>query len=176
MRKYLGLSVISVCLLVLLTGTTAFAGTSSTYYAGKNTQGQKLLFSVDQTANGPKFDPFFTTMVARCPATGNRIIIEFSFTGFQIPIKNGKFSLSLNDISERFTWAGTVTPKKAAGTEFYDLAAFDNGKGLQDCGTGTLAWAAQALVPASKPVAPHTSYMISITKATDGSVHYTVTH
>ncbi|HZI77532.1 MAG TPA: hypothetical protein VFD73_26530 [Gemmatimonadales bacterium] len=59
MRKYLGLSVISVCLLVLLTGTTAFAGTSSTYYAGKNTQGQKLLFSVDQTANGPRFDPFF---------------------------------------------------------------------------------------------------------------------
>jgi len=39
MRKYLGLPLIGVCLLVLLTGTTAFAGTSSTYYAGKNSQG-----------------------------------------------------------------------------------------------------------------------------------------
>jgi len=67
MRKYLGLSVLGVCLLVLTTGTTAFAGTSSTYYAGKNSQGQKLLFSVDQTANGPRFDPFFTTLVLHCP-------------------------------------------------------------------------------------------------------------
>ena len=64
MRKYLGLSLVGVCLLVLLTGTTAFAGTSSTYYAGKNSQGQQLLFSVDHTASGPKFDPFFTTMIA----------------------------------------------------------------------------------------------------------------
>ena len=66
---------------------------SSTYYAGKNSQGQKLLFSVDQTASGRKFDPFFTTMVDRCPATGNGITVEFSFMGFQIPIKNGKFSV-----------------------------------------------------------------------------------
>jgi hypothetical protein len=177
MRKYLGLSVLGVCLLVIMTGTSAFAGTSSTYYAGKNSQGQKLLFSVDQTASGPKFDPFFTTMVARCPATGNRIIVGFSFVGFQIPIKNGKFSLSLNDISDRFSWAGTVTPKKASGIESYDLAAFDNQKGLQDCATGSVLWAAQALVPASsKGAAPHTSYMVSITKAADGSVHYAVTH
>jgi hypothetical protein len=176
MRKYLALSVIAVCLLVLLTGTTAFAGTSSTYYAGKNAQGQKLLFSVDHTANGPRFDPFFTTIVTSCPATGNRIPIEFSFIGFQIPIKNGKFSLSLNDLSDRFTWAGTVTPKKATGTEFYDLAAFDAQKGLQDCASGKVPWAAQALVPASKVAAPHTAYNVTITKATDGSVHYTVTH
>jgi hypothetical protein len=176
MRKYLGLSVLGVCLLVLTTGTTAFAGTSSTYYAGKNSQGQKLLFSVDKTASGQKFDPFFTTMVIHCPATGNQIAIEFSFFGFQIPIKNGKFSISLNSLSDRFTWRGTITPKKATGTEFYDLAAFDNQKGLQDCATGSLSWAAQALVPASKPAAPYTSYNVTITKATDGSVHYTVTH
>src|SRR5437660_3402012 len=69
MRKYLVLSVLGVCLLMLMPGTTAFAG-NSTYYAGKTSQGQKLLFSVDQTANGPKFDPFFTTMIAHCPATG----------------------------------------------------------------------------------------------------------
>jgi hypothetical protein len=177
MRKYLGLPLIGVCLLVLLTGTTAFAGTSSTYYAGKNSQGQKLLFSVDQTANGPRFDPFFTTLVIHCPATGNSIIAGFSFSGFEIPIKNGKFSISLNDISDLFTWSGTVTPKKATGTETYDLAAFAIGKGLQDCASGTLPWSAQALVPASsKTTAPHAAYNISITKAADGSVHYTVTH
>jgi hypothetical protein len=177
MRKYLGLSVIGVCLLVLLTGTTAFAGTSSTYYAGKNSQGQKLLFSVDQTANGPRFDPFFTTLVLHCPATGNTITAGFSFIGFEIPIKNGKFSISLNDLSDLFTWSGTITPKKATGTEFYDLAAFDNQKGLQDCASGTVPWAAQALVPASsKTTAPHAAYNITITKAANGSVHYSVTH
>jgi hypothetical protein len=177
MRKYLGLSVLGVCLLVLTTGTTAFAGTSSTYYAGKNSQGQKLLFSVDQTASGPKFDPFFTTLILHCPATGNTITAGFLFFGFEIPMKNGKFSISLNDFSDRFTWSGTVTPKKATGTEFYDLAAFDAQKGLQDCASGTVPWAAPALVPASKlAAAPHTSYMISITKEANGSVHYTVTH
>lgn len=176
MRKYLGFSVIGVCLLVLLTATTAFAGTSSTYYAGKNAQGQQLLFSVDHTASGPKFDPFFTTLVVHCPATGNTITTGFSFIGFQLPIKNGKFSISLNDLSDRFTWAGSVTPKKASGTEFYDFAAFDNQLGLQACASGTVNWAAQALVPASKPTAPHTTYNVTITKATDGSVHFSITH
>jgi len=177
MRKYLGLSVIGVCLLVLLTGTTAFAGTSSTYYAGKNSQGQKLLFSVDQTANGPRFDPFFTTLVLHCPATGNTITAGFSFIGFEIPIKNGKFSISLNDLSDLFTWSGTITPKKATGTEFYDLAAFDNQKGLQDCASGTVPWAAQALVPASsKATAPHAALLAVSALAANGSVHYSVAH
>jgi hypothetical protein len=176
MRKYLGLSVLGVCLLVLTMGTTALAGTSSTYYAGKNAQGQKLLFSIDKTASGPKFDPFFTTIVTQCPATGNRITIEFSFIGFEIPLNNGKFSISLNDFSDRFSWSGTVTPKKATGTEFYDLAAFDAQNGLQNCASGTVPWAAQALVPASKPAAPHAAYLVTVTKAANGSVHYTVTH
>jgi hypothetical protein len=129
------LAALGACLLVLVRGMTASAG-SSTFYAGKNSQGQKLLFSVDQTARGPKFDPFFTTMIIRCPATGNVITVQFSFSGFQIPIRNGKFRLTLNDISDRFSWSGTVTPKKAFGKESFDLAAFDNQKGLQDCASG----------------------------------------
>jgi hypothetical protein len=175
MRKYLVLSALGVCLLMLIPGTTAFAG-SSTYYAGSNSQGQKLFFSVDQTANGPKFDPFFTTMIGRCPATGSPFTVGFSFSGFQIPIKNGKFSMALNDLSDRFSWSGTVTSKKASGPESFDLAAFDNQKGLQDCATGSVSWAAQALVPASKPTAPHASYTVTISKAADGSVHFTVSH
>ena len=92
------------------------------------------------------------------------------------PPSDEKFSLALNDISDRFSWAGTVTPKKASGIESYDLAAFDNQKGLQDCATGTVPWSAQALVPASKPTAPHAAYSVTITKAADGTVHFTVSH
>jgi hypothetical protein len=176
MRRYLALSVIGICLLVFATGTTAFAG-SSTYYAGTNSQGQKLFFSVDQTARGPAFDPFFTTMTARCPVTHNRFTIGFTFQGFEIPIKNGKFSLVLNDISDRFTWSGTVTATKASGKQFYDLAAFDNQGGLQDCATGLLSWTAKALVSASSKVsAPAANYAVKVTKESDGSVEYSITH
>jgi len=175
MRRYLVLSVLGVCLLMFLPGTTASAGNSK-YYAGKNSQGQKLLFSVDQTARGPRFDPFFTNMTARCPATGDVIEVGFSFGGFQVPIKNGKFSLRLNDLTDLFTWKGTITPKKASGTESFDLAAFDRQKGLQDCTTGSLRWTATGLVPASAKAAPRASYRVNITKAADGSVHFSLTH
>ena len=79
-----------------------------------------------------------------------------------------------NDISDRFSWSGTITPKKASGPESFDLAAFDNQKGLQDCATGTVPWSAQALVPASKSAAPHAAVNVTITKAADGTVHFTV--
>jgi len=176
MRKYLVLSVLGVCVLVLAPVTSAFAG-GSTFYAGKNSQGQTLLFSVDQTASGPQFDPFFTNMTARCPATGDVFTIQFSFFGFQIPIKNGKFRLTLNDISDRFSWSGTITSTKASGPESFNLAAFDHGTGLQDCATGTVAWAAKALAAASpKAAASSASYRVTITKDANGSVHYTVAH
>lgn len=176
MRRYLVLSVLGVCLLVLAPGAAAFAG-SSTYYVGKNSQGQKFLFSVDKTASGPKFDPFFTTMIDRCPVTGDVITVEFSFQGFQIPIKNGKFNLVLNDISDRFSWSGTVTSTRASGKQSFDLAAFDREGGLQDCATGPVSWTARALVPApAKAAASSAGYVIHVTKASDGSVHFSVTH
>jgi hypothetical protein len=176
MRKYLVLSVLGVCLLGLAPATTVSAG-SSTYYVGKNSQGQKFLFSVDQTASGPKFDPFFTTMIDRCPITGDVITVGFTFQGFQIPIKNGKFNLVLNDISNRFSWSGTVTSAKASGTESFGLAAFDKEGGLQDCATGSLPWTAQALTPGtSKAAAPSAAYVIQVTKASDGSVRFSATH
>jgi hypothetical protein len=176
MRRYLVLSVLGVCVLAFAPAATAI-GSSSTYYAGTNSQGQKLLFSVDQTASGPQFDPVFTTVIDRCPATGDVITIQFSFTGFQIPIRNGKFSLALNDLSDRFSWTGTVTPKKASGKESYGLAAFDNENGLQNCATGSLSWKAPALVPASsRAAAPGASYIVTVSKAADGSVHYSVSH
>jgi hypothetical protein len=176
MRKYLVVSVLGACLLVLGSGAAAFAG-GSTYYAGVNSQGQKLLFSVDQTATGPKFDPFFTTMIDHCPATGTKITIQFSFSGFQIPLTNGKFNLSLNDLSDRFNWNGTVTSKGAVGTESFSLAAFDNTGGLQDCATGALPWKAVALVPASvKAAAAGAAWLVKITKAANGSVQFSITH
>jgi ABC-type cobalt transport system substrate-binding protein len=176
MRKYLALSVIGVCLLVLAPATSAFAG-SSTYYAGTNSQGQKLLFSVDQTSSGPRFDPFFTTMVERCPATGETITIGFSFSGFEIPIKNGKFTFTLNDIQDRFLWSGTITPKSASGPESYAMPAFDNEGGLQACTTGSLSWKAMALTAGSaKPTAPKTAYTVKISKASNGSVSFSFSH
>lgn len=176
MRKYLVLPVLGVALLLGTLASSASAG-SSTYYAGKNAQGQKLFFSVDQTAGGPRFDPFFTTMVAHCPATHSPFIIEFSFSGFEIPIKNGKFHLTLNDISDRFSWSGTITSKNASGQESYQLAGFDSQGGLQDCATGSVSWKAQALVQgSSKTSAPAASYHVTITRASNGSVHYAVTH
>ena len=176
MRRYLLLSVLGVCLLALAPATTAFAG-SSTYYAGKNSQGQKLLFSVDQTASGPKFDPLFTTVIDRCPVTGDVITVGFVFQGFQIPIKNGKFTLALNDISDQFNWSGTVTSTKASGTQSYGLAAFDKEGGLQDCATGSISWAARALTgSSSKAAAPRTAYVVHVTRAANGSVRFSVTH
>ena len=175
-RKYLALSVIAVCLLAIAPATTAFAGSSSTYYAGTNSQGQKLLFTVDQTASGPQFDPFFTTMIDRCPATGDVITIGFTFVGFQIPIKNGKFNFTLNDITDRFGWSGTVTSKGASGRESYGFPGFDREGGLQDCVTGSLSWTAMALTAgSSKPAAPKTAYAVKVSKAADGSVSFSVT-
>lgn len=176
MRKYLILPVVGVALLLGTLATSASAN-SSTYYAGQNSQGQKLLFSVDQIGGAPNFDPFFTTMVGHCPATGSRFEIEFSFSGFEVPIKNGKFKLTLNDISDRFSWSGTVTSKKASGAESYQLAGFDREGGLQDCATGAQTWKAEALVPGvSKTRAPSSAYHMTITKASNGTVHYSVTH
>jgi hypothetical protein len=177
MRRYLGLAAVAVCLMaVLASATTAFAGSSSTYYVGKNSQGQSLLFSVDHTASGPKFDPFFTTMTTHCPATNSTFTIQFSFSGFQIPIKNGKFTMTLNDIQDRFTWSGTVAPKKASGTQFYALPAFGKGLGLQLCSSGTLSWTAKGLVASpAKAAAPHATYHVRVTRAADGSVSFSVT-
>jgi hypothetical protein len=177
MRRYLGLSAVGVCLvMVLASGATAFAG-SSTYYVGKNSQGQKLLFSVDQTASGPVFDPVFTTMIDRCPVTGTKIVNGFFFQGFKIPIKNGKFKMTLNDITDRFTWSGTVTPKKASGTEFYNFPAYDREGGLQNCASGSLSWTAKGLVAAPSAAPPTgVTYLVKVTKAADGTVHFSVTH
>lgn len=176
MRRYLVLPVLGMCLVLLMSGPTALAG-GSTYYTGKNSQGQKLLFTVDHTASGPQFDPFFINQVSRCPATGQVFRTEFSFQGFRIPIRNGKFSLALNDLGDRFRWSGTITSRRASGKESIDLAAFDNQGGLQDCGAGSLSWTARALVPASSAdVAPSAAFVVKVTKAPNGSVHFSVSH
>jgi hypothetical protein len=175
MRRSLVLSIVGACLLVLAPSSAAL-GASSTYYAGTNSQGQKLLFTVDQTSSGPMFDPIFINQIARCPVTGDVIGMEYSFQGFLVPIKNGKFSLTLNDLTDLLRWNGTVTSTGATGKESIDLAAFDNNGGLQDCGAGSLAWKAQALVPAASTAAPKAAYVITVTKEANGSVHYSVSH
>jgi hypothetical protein len=176
MRKYLVLSVLGVCLLVLAPGTAAFAG-SSTTYAGKNSQGQKLRFAVVHTGSGPKFEPILLTQIVRCPVTGEVLGIGNSFFGFQVPIRNGKFNFILNDVGHLLRWSGTVTSTGASGKESVDLASFDKEGGLQDCGAGSLPWTAKAVTPGSSAAAAASAaYVIKFTKASDGSVHLSVSH
>lgn len=208
MRKYLVLSVLGVCVLVLAPATVALAGSSTalsspaptpsptstpgptpsptstptptptpTIYAGKNSQGLKLRFAVVDTASGPKFDPISTAMTIRCPVTGDVITIGFGFSGFRIPIKNGKFSLVVSDITDRLLWSGTVTSTKASGPESYAMPAFDNEGGLQTCSSGPLSWTAKPVAPGSSAAAaPGSAYFVKLTKASDGSVHFSVSH
>jgi hypothetical protein len=177
-RRNLILSVLGACLLVAVSGAAAAAagGGSSTYYAGRNSQGQKLFFTVDQTPSGPEFDPYFINQIDYCPATGNKITVEFSFTGFQIPIVHGKFDFNMNASFQRFDWQGTLSPKGASGTEYIDLPLFDNEGGLQDCGAGVLNWTAKKLVPASSAPVPRASYTVKLSRGSDGSVQYSVSH
>jgi hypothetical protein len=178
MRRYLVLPVLGVCVLLLTLGSTAIAG-SSTYYAGKTAQGQKLLFSVGHTKSGPKFEPLFINLVSRCPVTGDVVKAGFTFQGFQVPIKNGKFSFALNDLSDRFRWSGSITSTKAFGKVSYDLAAFARKQGLQDCTTGSLSWTARALAPASSATVARpegASILVKITKRSNGTVHFSITH
>jgi hypothetical protein len=197
MRRYLVLSVLGVSLLVLAPGAAAFAGSSttppsptptatptptptptpSTTYAGKNSQGQKLRFAVVHTATGPKFEPILITQIVRCPVTGEVIGVGDAFGGFRVPIRNGKFNFVLNDFGQLLRWSGTVTSTGASGKESIDQASFDKEGGLQDCGAGSLSWTAKAVAPGSPvPAAPGTGYAIKFTKASDGSVHFSVTH
>lgn len=181
MRRYLVLPMLGVCLLVLTLGWTALAGGStggSTYYAGKNSQGQKLLFTVDHTPKGPKFDPLFLNQVSHCPVTGERFTTDFTFQGFRTPIRNGKYSLVLNELNTLVRWSGTITSTKASGKESIDMAAFSNNKGgLQDCGAGSLSWAAKRLVPASSATVPSgASVVVKVTKRSNGTVHFSITH
>ena len=178
MRRYLVLPVLGVCLLLWLvtSGATAVAGGGSTYYAGKNSQGQKLLFTVDHTASGAKFDPLFLNQVVRCPLSGDVITVQFTFQGVRIPIRNGKFSLAENDFSAFVRWSGAIASKKASGKESIDLAAFDNKGHLQGCGAGSLSWTANGLVPASAPTAtPGASFVVKVTKGANGKLHFSVT-
>jgi hypothetical protein len=201
MRRYLVLSVLGVCLLVLAPGAAAFAGSSttpssptptptptatptptptptpSTTYAGKNSQGQKLRFAVVHTAIGPKFEPIFISQILRCPVTGEVIGEGDAFGGFRVPIRNGKFNFVLNDLGQLLHWSGTVTSAGASGKESIDQASFDKEGGLQDCGAGSLSWTAKAVAPGSSAAAaPSAANVVKFTKASDGSVHFSVTH
>jgi hypothetical protein len=183
MRKYLVLSGLGVCLLVLAPGAAAFAGSSTTpssptptptptptasptptptptstptpntTYAGKNSQGQKLRFAVVHTASGPKFEPIFISQILRCPVTGEVIGEGDAFGGFRVPIRNGKFNFVLNDLGQLLRWSGTVTSAGASGKESIDQASFDKEGGLQDCGAGSLSWTAKAVAPGSSAAA-----------------------
>jgi hypothetical protein len=202
MRRYLVLSLLGACLLVIAPGAAAFAGSTTpsspaptpaptatpspsptptpaptTIYAGKNSQGQRLRFAVVHTASGAKFEPIFISQILRCPVTGEVIGEGDGFSGFQVPIRNGKFNFVLNYLGHLLRWSGTVTSAGASGKESIDQASFDKEGGLQDCGAGSLPWTAKAVTPGSSAAAaPSAAYVIRFTKTSDGSVRFSVTH
>jgi hypothetical protein len=133
--------------------------------------------AAQHTASGPKFDPILLTQIVRCPVTGETLGVGDSFGGFRVPIRNGKFNFALNEFGHLLRWSGTVTSTGASGTESIHLASFDKEGGLQDCNAGSLSWTAKAVSPGSSAAAaPSMAYVVKFTKASDGSVHLSVTH
>lgn len=176
MRKYLIWLTLGACLIALGPGTPALAA-ASTHYVGTNSQGEKLQFTVAQTASGPVFEPNRIFQNIRCPATGEQAKVGEAFVGFHAPIRNGKFTFVANDLPVRLRWTGTVTPAGAAGLEAIHVAGFDDQGGLQDCNAGSLSWTALPVAPGSPAAtAPRATYIVTFTRAPDGSVHSTITH
>ena len=192
MRRFIVMPVLGACLLSLASGAPTLAAShraaaggtaavSRTVYVGTNSQGRKLKFEVLHTANGPEFDPVYLIQNIRCPVTGARFEIGNGFIGYRSPIKNGKFNVALNGLSERMRWSGTVTSTGASGLEDVYIANFDHEGGLQDCGAGSLSWKAHAVAPGSTPNADanalaHVAYVIKFTRTPNGSVRSSITH
>jgi hypothetical protein len=52
------------------------------------------------------FEPIFIQAFLTCPATGDEFLAEFDFSGFRVPIRDGRFALRFNDIHEDFRGQG----------------------------------------------------------------------
>jgi hypothetical protein len=157
------------------------AAVTHTVYVGTNSQGRKLKFEVLHTASGLEFDPVYLIQTSRCPVTGARLTIGNGFLGYRLPIRNGKFDATLNGLSERLSWSGTVTSTRASGMEDLDIANFDHEGGLQACGAGSLSWKAHAVASGSTSnvganALANVAYKVTFTKAANGSVHSSITH
>lgn len=176
MKRMTMVTIAGLTALLLAFGPNALAGTK-TFFFGRTEPGAKLLFIVEQRSHGPVFEPIFIRAFLTCPATGDEFLAEFDFSGFRIPIRDGRFALRFNDIQEDFLWAGKVRDTRAKGPFHFNFPAFDLKGGLQTCGSGPLTWKATGV---SSEQASHSSQesapsmVVRITKDADGTVSFVV--
>jgi hypothetical protein len=153
------------------------AAATRTWYAGHTAPHQPLLFSIAEKRNGTQvFSPVFIDFTFTCPVSGDVIGAEFSFSGFEEPVVNGKFDLNLSDpLFQRFDWSGKLGDASATGHLDAGLPAYDGAGGLQDCASGDAKWHAKALLSQlTRPAGTVGRIVVSVTKSPDGSIHYQV--
>jgi hypothetical protein len=155
----------------------ASAGYKS-FWTGKNSQREPLLFLVGRQDGVKFFSPLDTIFDIVCPVSGDEFTFEFSFFGFQVPLDHGHFDLNFPDLTFPFDWQGTIMQTEASGTESLGFAAYDQLGGLQDCGTGTLGWHAKP-VGGGSPVhtgAPSSGrFLVQLVRDKGGKVTETIT-
>ena len=175
MKRLASLIVLAVVATLTL-GSGASASTSF-YYAGKTSQKFDLLFQ-DVRVSGSEFVvPFSFDANITCPAGLGNGEAEFDFSGFEVPVVNGRFSLVENDPSARFHWDGKINNKSAAGTLGIAFPAFtDSGRAVA-CTSGDVTWKASKLVPASRrsQTAATAKYRIDVSRNASGAISVTVT-
>jgi hypothetical protein len=170
-------SVIALAAVAMLTLGSAASASKSVYFVGKTSQKFDLLFQDVRSPRGEFVSPFSLDANITCPEGLGGGEAEFTFSGFQIPVVNGKFSFVENDPDTRFHWGGAITGKTSKGTLGIAFPAFaDSGKPVS-CTSGAVTWKASELVPARQGGAALTpAYRIDIAKNAAGAISVTVTH
>ncbi|HYT29764.1 MAG TPA: hypothetical protein VEN82_03230 [Actinomycetota bacterium] len=177
-KKWISIGVAVLAAFALAIGPTALASTN-TYYVGRTSPGNDLLFSIQQDNHGnTSFVPDHITAQATCATTGGKFKTEFLFFGFQIPLFNGnRFRLAFKDPFELFSWSGKASPTGASGSVQMDFPSFTPGGGLADCGTqGQIPWRALAVGSGSDRSPTAADYTVTLTKDGQGVIHVQVTH
>jgi hypothetical protein len=170
------ISVIALAAVAMVTLGSAASASKSVYFVGKTSQKFDLLFQDVRSPSGEFVSPFELDANITCPAGLGGGEASFTFSGFEIPVVNGKFSFVENDPDTRFHWDGTINAKKSTGTLGIAFPAFANSGKPVSCTSGAVTWKASELVPARQGAAASPAFRINITKDASGAISVTVTH
>ncbi len=175
------LTSILVVPLLLLAFSSAASGTSGTpksgtklFFDGTTAQGEEAFFIIEKQGTALYWEPFFTTSDISCP-DGTSFTFEWFFINYMILLDAQKhFETSIISNQIPFDWQGTLVGKNASGTQNQGYASYATTGGVQDCGTGDIAWQASGI--GSKPTSgSHTDYTVTVQRDQYGKVHMTIT-
>lgn len=145
------------------------------YFQGKTAQGLKNFFIVEYRHGVPRFEPFYTNFTITC--NGQSFNYGWFFIGFHIKIRgNGSFDINLPSDSTPFDWHGTLNGTRATGVQSQGYAAYGNGGGLVDCGTGPVKWKANGVAGSEPAGRVAGSWIVTVTKHPDGHITETYQH